>query len=334
MRTIHAVLGALLLLASCGKEAGLVAYIATDQHTSERIVRLFEQRTGIKVRARYDTEANKTVGLVTALVEEADNPRADVFWNNEIVHTIRLMGQHVFRVHDWPTAADIPDRYKCPGGHYVGFAARARILIVNTEKLKDPGERPSSMWDLCDPRFKGKAAMARPLTGTTLTHVAALYATLGEEKARAFLDGMKKNEVYFAKSNGAVMRIVAGKDGPAFGFTDTDDFNVARRKGFPVLAVYPDQDGIGTFVIPNTVALVKGGPHPENARKFADFLVSREVEEILAASPSAQIPLHPDAKAPDQVRPFSSFKAAEWDPVKTAETMDRILPELRKRFGR
>ncbi len=333
MRKRFAALSLAALLPACSGGEGLVAYIATDQTTAERIVKLFEERTGIRVRARYDTEANKTVGLVTALVEEAKNPRADVFWNNEIVHTIRLMKQHLLAFHTWPTAGDIPAEYKCPGGHYVGFAARARILIVNTEKLPDPASRPKSMWDLIDPRFKGKAAMARPLTGTTLTHVAALFATLGEAEARRFLDGLAENDVYLAKSNGAVMRIVAGKQGPAFGFTDTDDFNVARLKGFPVEAVYPDQDGIGTFVIPNTVALIKGGPHPEAAKRFADFLVSKEVEEILARSRSAQIPLHRSAEVPAGVRPLGSFKAAHWDPVATAETMDRILPELRERFG-
>ena len=314
-------------------ESDVVLYCATDQHTAEKIVRLFEKETGIPVKARYDTEANKTVGLVMALMEEAKNPRADVFWNNEIIHTIRLGKAGILKPYDWPGAKGIEARWKDPKGRFAGFGARARVLIVNTEKLPDPKARPKSIWDLIDPRFKGKGVMARPLTGTTLTHVAALFQTLGEKEARRFLDGLKKNEVALAKSNGAVMRMVSAKEGPAFGLTDTDDFNVALRKGFPVIAVYPDQEGMGTFVIPNTVALIKGSPNPKNGKKLADFLCSARVEALLARSGSAQIPLHKGAEVPKEVRPLSSFKAATWDFAKAAEIMDKILPELRERFG-
>ncbi len=324
-----------LFSASCSHkpDSNVVLYCATDQHTAEKIVRLFEKETGIPVKARYDTEANKTVGLVMALMEEAKNPRADVFWNNEIIHTIRLGKAGLLKGYDWPTARGIEGRWKDEEGRFVGFGARARVLIVNTEKIPDVEMRPKSIWDLIAPRFKGKGAMARPLTGTTLTHVAGLFQMLGKKEARRFLDGLKKNEVALAKSNGAVMRMVSAKKGPAFGLTDTDDFNVALKKGFPVIAVYPDQMGMGTFVIPNTVALIKGGPNPGNAKTLADFLCSARVEEILAKSGSAQIPLHKEAKVPDGVKPLSRFKAATWDFAKAAEVMDEILPELRKRFG-
>jgi iron(III) transport system substrate-binding protein len=325
----------LFLAAACGHkpESNVVLYCATDQHTAEKIVRLFEKETGIPVKARYDTEANKTVGLVMALMEEAKNPRADVFWNNEIIHTIRLAKAGILGRHDWPSAKGIEERWKDGEGRFAGFAARARVLIVNTEKMPDPKTRPKSIWDLVDPKFRGKGVMARPLTGTTLTHVAALFQTLGEKEARRFLDGLKANEVALAKSNGAVMRMVSAKEGPAFGLTDTDDFQVALRKGFPVIAVYPDQEGMGTFVIPNTVALIEGGPNPMNAKKLADFLCSAKVEAILAKSASAQIPLHEGAEVPEGVRPLSSFKAATWDFAKAAAVMDKVLPELRKRFG-
>ncbi len=83
------------------------------------------------------------------------------------------------------------------------------------------------------------------------------------------------------------------------GLTDTDDAYVALEKGLPVGIVFPDQDvnfpgldqPLGTFVIPNTVALVAGGPHAEEGRKLIDFLLSRETEAALAKAASAQIPL-------------------------------------------
>lgn len=325
----------ILLFSACGAKHDVVLYCATDQNTSSQVVKLFEEKTGLKVKALYDTEANKTVGLVNALMEEARQPRCDVFWNNEIVHTARLMKRGLLTPYASPMAKDIPSRFQGPGHHWTGFAARARVFIVNTHKLavdkKD--QWPHSLWDLIHPRFKGQGTMAKPVTGTTLTHVAAIFATLGDKEGMRFLDGLKANQVGIVKSNGATMRQVS-EGGFAFGFTDTDDFNVAKTvKGFSVDAVYPDQgeDDMGTLLIPNTVALVKGGPHPDNAKKLIDFLLSPEVEEFLAASRSAQIPVRDSVKRPSHVRRLGEIKVMDWDPVQTADWMDRNLKMLHTR---
>jgi iron(III) transport system substrate-binding protein len=167
--------------------------------------------------------------------------------------------------------------------------------------------------------------MARPLTGTTATHGTILFQVLGEERARAFFEGVLANETNLTPGNAYLMRQV--RDGEyAFGFTDTDDFNVARVEGYPVVAVYPDQgDGqVGTLVIPNSVAMIEGAPHPEAARKLIDFILSREVEEKLAFADSAQIPLRPGVKKPDYVKaPGQDFRAMVADFEKAAEEYEK-----------
>ena len=100
--------------------------------------------------------------------------------------------------------------------------------------------------------------------------------------------------------NGHVMRQV--RDGAlAWGLTDTDDFNVARLAGAPVAVVYPDQDGAGTLLIPNTVAILADAPHMDAARRFVDWLLSPEVEAELARSRAAQIPVRAAVPRPDHV---------------------------------
>ena len=68
----------------------------------------------------------------------------------------------------------------------------------------------------------------------------------------------------------------------------------------PVAIVYPDQGagGLGTLLIPNTLAIIRGGPNPAAARRLVDYLLSPEVESRLAAGPSAQIPLNPKVESP------------------------------------
>ena len=80
----------------------------------------------------------------------------------------------------------------------------------------------------------------------------------------------------------------------AVAFTDTDDAIIEQEAGKPVRIVFPDiePNGIGTLLLPNTLALIKGGPHSQAGRRLIDYLLTREVEERLARSASAQIPLH------------------------------------------
>jgi iron(III) transport system substrate-binding protein len=160
------------------------------------------------------------------------------------------------------------------------------------------------MDDLLDERWKHKVGMARPLTGTTLTHATALFSVLGEEQALAYLETIQARneagELDLLAGNAQVMRQV--RDGKlAFGWTDTDDYNVAREEGAHVAAVYPDQDGIGTLLLPNTVAILADAPHAVAARSFVDWLLRPEIEAELARSRAAQIPLRPGVERPEHV---------------------------------
>jgi iron(III) transport system substrate-binding protein len=182
MRTL--IPATLLLLAACGASdasgqpaAGAVnatLYCALDQQFSQPLVQAFEQQSGIAVKPRYDSEASKTVGLFSAIVEEAARPRCDVFWNNELAHTVRLAQQGLLEPYDSPSAKDVPAQWRDSQHRWTAFGARARILVVNTNLVPDKKDWPTSIWDCIDPKWKGRCAVARPLTGTTLTHFTAL----------------------------------------------------------------------------------------------------------------------------------------------------------------
>src|SRR5262249_39833936 len=156
--------------------------------------------------------------------------------------------------------------FRAPDGAWTGLAARARVLLVNKTRVPS-GEAPRSIRDLAAPRWKGQTAIANPLFGTTTMHVAALFAAWGDVEARRFLDDLKESGARIAGSNGEVKRLVAAGE-VAFGLTDTDDADEARKDGAPVDVVYPDQDGIGTLIMPTALVLIRGGPHPDAGRKL------------------------------------------------------------------
>jgi len=300
------------------QEGGEVSvYVSQDEDNARPVLALFEKETGIHVNPRYDTEQNKTVGLVRMLIEEKSDPQADVYWNNELATTVKLKGDGVLQPFDVPNAASIPAAYKDPDGMWVGFAARARILIVNTN-LVPAAEMPTSMWDLTKPKWKGKVCMALPETGTTAAHCAVLY-TIDPKLADEYFDKLIANECTWLKGNGYTAReVAAGRF--AFGWTDTDDYWGKKIEGQPVTVVYPDsgKDQIGVLFIPNSLVLIKGAKHRDAGLALINWLLRPETEAMLAKSVTAQIPVRPDVPVPENVkRPDQVGKAmpVDWNRV-------------------
>jgi iron(III) transport system substrate-binding protein len=285
----------LFLLAACQAKPDqrqVVVYTSVDQNFSEPILLEFQAKTGIEVLAVYDVEAAKTTGMVNRLITEKDNPQADVFWSGEFAQTLVLKEEGVLVPYRSPNAENIPQPYFDPEGYWTGFAGRARVLIINQDHI-DPEEYPASIYDLLDSKWPAdKIGIAYPLFGTTATQAAALYAELGEQQAREYFQDLFSRGIRVVDGNSVVRDLVA--EGQLwFGLTDTDDACGAIERGDPVTLIFPDQDDgqVGTLIIPNTAALIAGGPHPEEAKELIDFLVSLEVEEQLVLSGWSHVPL-------------------------------------------
>jgi iron(III) transport system substrate-binding protein len=274
-------------------DSEVVVYSALDQEFSEPILADFAASSGVAVRSKFDVESTKTVGLVSAIIEEANRPRCDVLWNNEILHTLRLQKLGLLEPYQLPTADKYPEDFRSPTGDWYGFAARARVLIVNTELL-DQAEWPRSIHDLADQRWKGRAGIAKPLFGTTATHAAVLLASWGPQRAREYFQRVRENAAVLSGNKQVALAVSRGQ--LAFGLTDTDDAIVEMEKGLPVAIVYPDQgtEQMGTLFIPNTVCIIRGSANPENARRLLRYLLTPQIEVRLARGASAQFPLHRD----------------------------------------
>jgi iron(III) transport system substrate-binding protein len=309
-----------------------VIYAALDREFAEPVLKGFEREKAAGVLPKYDDESTKTVGLTNAILQEAGRPRCDVFWNNEILNTIRLQEKGLLEPYFSPAGDAYPPMYRAADGTWHGFAARARILIVSTKVVLE-NERPKSIYDLLDPKWKGKIGIGRPIAGTTATHVACLFAALGEEKAKEFFRSLKANDVKILGGNKQVAQAAAAGQ-IAFGLTDTDDAMVEIERASAVTIVYPDRDAnqFGTLFIPNTLAIIKGCPHPAQARKLIDYLLSPATEEKLAASASAQIPLNPDAKATPRVETPRTVKAMEVDFTQAAKAWDAAAKFIEQEF--
>jgi iron(III) transport system substrate-binding protein len=304
----------------------VVVYVSHDQVFSEPILRDFERETGVAVKAVYDTEETKSTGVMNRLMAERNNPQADVYWANEPIRAEVLRQQGLTSPYRSPSAEGIAEQFKDPEGHWTGFSARARMFIV-ARTLKD---KPTSIQAYAEPRYKGVGVIANPLFGTTTAHMAALFVVWGDERANGFLGAMRANGVRTSSSNGESADLVA-KGNSGFSLVDSDDLHSRRKQGAAVEGVYPDQEegGVGCFIVPNAVVLIKNGPHPAPGKRLIDYLLSTETERKLAFSDAAQIPLHEGVEAPPEVPRLQTLKVMKVDYAEVAAKMQAIQPLLK-----
>ncbi len=330
------VLAALVWLVMGGKLPDLasapkvVVYVSEDRVFSEPVLESFEKETGIRVEAIYDTEESKSTGVMNRLIAERGNPRADVYWANEPIRAEVLKQKGISAPYRSKNGDGIPSHFKDPDGYWCGFSARARVFVVNG-RVTQP---PVSILDYTEPRWRGRAVIANPLFGTTTAHMAALFAYWGDERAEAFMRAMHKNGVTLSTSNGESADLVAmGRFD--FALVDSDDVINRMRQGRAVRMVYPDQEegGIGCFIVPNAVVLIKGAPHPKTAKRLIDYLLSKETERKLAFADCAQIPLHKGVPIPKELTPIEEIRVMRVDYAEVAKKLVAIQPFLKEWVG-
>ena len=182
----------LILLVGCGsKRDSLTIYTSQDQVYAEPILRDFEKQSGIKIRAIYDSEAVKTVGLVNRLIFEKNNPQCDLFWNNEELRTRQLAAKGVLN-----TSMRIE-----------AFGSRTRQWVWNTNQIS-MASIPKNLFTLTNAHWRSKVAIALPLFGSTSTHFQILRQKWGKERWNQWCRGLIANDVITVNGNSVVVHLV------------------------------------------------------------------------------------------------------------------------------
>lgn len=312
------------------RPAPLIVYCAHDAEYSESILQQFERDTGIPVEIRFDSEATKSLGLVELIIREREQPRCDVFWNNELLGTLDLQDRGLLEPYQGEGYQRIPASFKDALGHWTGFAARLRVWIINPT-LHEPTE--SAVAATLAGADLSKVTMAKALYGTTRTHYTVLWNLWSGEKLKAWHKEMRARGLIEAQSNGKTRDLVAGGT-CAIGWTDTDDYFGAKDDGKPVAAVPVRLETGQVICIPNTVAIIRGCKQPAAARKLVDYLLSAKTELALAKSRARQIPLGPvDVQLlPEDVRPLAAEVSNGYDLTTLGAARSECLDWLKAEY--
>jgi len=320
----------------------VVLYTSVDSYLIAPVTQAFEAATGLKVKVVGDTEATKTTGLVERLLAEKSAPRADVWWSSEAMGTVALANAGVLDPFASKSESQIPGGWpphlRAPDRTWYGFAQRARVIAYNTNRVSKINA-PTRLRDLTRSEWAGKVGIARPQFGTTRTHIGALVAMHGVDEARAWLEAMRANDVKIYDGNSSVVQALSVGE-IEIGLTDSDDVYSGQRNTWPVDFVFESVDkpsatrpkglpSVGPVIIPNTVGLIRAGPHPNQGRRLADFLLSAEVEKILATSDSRNMPIRPEVAKAAGLTPFPDPAPAR--PADVADAMaqaDKLIAEF------
>jgi iron(III) transport system substrate-binding protein len=211
------------------------------------------------------------------LLAERSHPQCDVFWGNEEMRTRQLAAQNVFReTNGW-----------------AAFGYRSRRIVINTNKLS-LAAAPRSLLELTNETWRGKVALAYPQFGTTATHFHALRQYWGDAAWQAWCRALAANKPFLVDGNSVVVKLVARGDA-WIGLTDSDDIADGQREGLPIAALPLTGE---MLLIPNTVAVTRGAPHPANAQRLFEYLQRREVAEQLVRASALEGASMSDTTAP------------------------------------
>jgi iron(III) transport system substrate-binding protein len=288
------------MVAGCNQPSQrvVVLYSAQDQVFAEPILAQFTRETGIRVKAVFDSEAVKTVGLANRLLNERSNPQCDVWWSNEELRTRQLEAKGIFR----------------QSNAVAFFGSRSRRIVINTNKVSIDAA-PRTLSAFTNAEWRGKAALAYPMFGTTSTHFIALRQLWGAVAWENWCRALASNEPFLVEGNSVVVKLV-GRGEASIGLTDSDDITAGQREGLPIAALPVNPE---LLVIPNTAAIIRGAPNSDEAESLFNFLQSAAVARALESSgaiESAEFPPH-------------GLRVTDWQPiVRDIETSTARMKEI------
>lgn len=299
------VLGALVGLAATGcggDEDSLTVYTGRTESLVGPLIERFQDETGIAVDVRY----GDTNDLALLIGTEGDRSPADVYWGQSPGATAYLAGQDLLAPLPAATLGKVAPGFEDPDGRWVGISGRERTLVYDSSSVEE-SELPDSVFDLTQPQYRGRVALA-PSNGSFQDFITAMRTISGEEVAEQWLSDMVANDARTYANNNAIVEAV--------GRGELDMGLVNHYYNYRFLAEDPSlpsrnhqfADGdIGNLVIPSSVSVLASSDQQEDAQAFVDFLLTEESQAYFAEE-TYEYPLVEGVPTAEGVPPLSSLR--------------------------
>lgn len=307
------IVGTLALAAAAAtaptQTTSLTIYSGREERLVKPIMDRFTKETGIELKVRYGNSST----LATALVEEGKNTPADIYWSQE-PGLLGLVGARGLLARlPQTTVGKVPSRFSTPSRRWVGTSGRSRVLVYNTNELQT-SELPASVWGLTNAKWKGKIGLP-PTNSSFQAFVAATINLYGEARVRAWLEGLKENDVRFYPNNTTTVQAVGRGDVEVGLVNHYYLYNVlADTPDLPVRNYWFRDGDPGNLVLAAGVGVVSATQKGAAAQRFVDFLLSKTAQRMIARGPgAAEYPLVKGVARRPGLRPLSSIKGPKYN---------------------
>ena len=285
------VLLAALALAGCGggeddaASETLTVYSGREEELVAPLFDRFEKQTGINVEVRYADSAE----LAATIAEEGDNSPADVFFAQD-PGSLGAVDKQLEILPD--TILDrVAPSFRDFSGFWVGTSGRARVIVYNTDDLT-ADQVPDSVFDLTDPKWKGKIGIA-PTNASFQAFVTAMRLDVGDDRTRTWLEQLKQNDPKFYEKNTPAVEAVASGEIELALVNHYYLYLVKEEQpDAPIANKYLPGNDPGALVSVAGAGILSSADHPDAARRFLEFLVADPQQRFYTEeAEEAEIPL-------------------------------------------
>ena len=306
--------------AARAQQKKLVVYTSNESTLNDLVFGAFRKETGIEV----EPVAAGSGVVVRRMQAEKARPLGDIVWG--ISRSLLQTNKALFEPYASKNKDAMPAEYRDPQDLWIGNNLHLLVILQNT-KLVPADQGPKGWADLLDPKWKGKIAFTDPANSgsaySTVTMLVDLWGggDAGWKKVGELLRNLKvlnrASLVFQGVGNGEYpLGISLEYAGPLW-----------ASGGAPVRVVYPAD---GTFAAMEGVAIIKGGPNPESARAFVDFINRKDVRETILKA-TFRRPTRSDidlGTLPGGMPAMSAIKLIKYDEEgwteKRTKTLERI----------
>jgi iron(III) transport system substrate-binding protein len=309
----------------------LVVYAALNEDDIVQMQKQFKADTGI------DIEYLRLSGpgeAATRIQAEKAAPKADVMIGGSVEFYDPLGQQGLLEKYSSPNAKDLDKQFNDPNGYWQGWYLGVLGIVLNTERfnkeLAPKGVKEPKTWDdLLDPHYKGQFITSNPQTaGGAYIFTADQLFRLGDQKGWEYLKKLNENVHHYTP--GAVDGINLTATGEfVVGMAWAHDIVKTAKQGYPIKVIVPDQTA---FEI-GGAAVVKGGPNTDNAKKFIDWLLTKQVQEMNTKS-SNRYSVRKDVAPPEGMIKMADVKLVNYDRAKASQMKADVVKKFTDMIGK
>lgn len=307
--TIRLLAVLLLLFAGTGALAQtLTVYSGRNEEFVESVVEDFTTETSIEVEVRY----GDTAELAATILEEGQNSPADVFLAQDAGALGALAQVGLFTELPDATLEKVDPRFRSADGLWVGVTGRARVLAYNTDAYT-PEALPESIFDLTDDAYRGRVGWA-PSNGSFQAFVTAMRVLEGEERTRAWLEGMIANDVQVYSDNSSQIEALERGEIDLGLVNHYYLYRYLAEQGeeFPVRNHYFSNADLGSLINVAGAGILSTTDQPDEAQRFVDYLLSKGAQQHFTDA-VFEYPLVSGIKTNEMLVPLSEIETPELD---------------------